>query len=92
MRPLFFITIFTTVEFKKLLFMKLTSEIINILNAGGSVKINYKSKLTSELINIAMAASKNNVTLICTNAGCKLTSELINIAAAGKGHVVFELD
>ncbi|KDS22132.1 hypothetical protein M089_5151 [Bacteroides ovatus str. 3725 D9 iii] len=39
-----------------------------------------------------MAASKNNVTLICTNAGCKLTSELINIAAAGKGHVVFELD
>ena len=70
MRPLFFITTFTTVEFKKLLFMKLTSEIINI----------------------AMAASKNNVTLICTNAGCKLTSELINIAAAGKGHVVFELD
>ena len=39
-----------------------------------------------------MAASKNNVTLICTNAGCKLTSELISIAAAGKGHVVFELD
>lgn len=89
--PFVFITTFTTVEFKKLLFMKLTSEIINILNAGGSVKINCKSKLTSELINIAMAASKNNVTLICTNAGCKLTSELINIAA-GKGHVVFELD
>jgi hypothetical protein len=39
-----------------------------------------------------MAVSKNNVTLICTNAGCKLTSELISIAAAGKGHVVFELD
>ena len=35
MRPLFFITTFTTVEFKKLLSMKLTSEIINILNAGG---------------------------------------------------------
>ena len=47
MRPLFFITTFTTVEFKKLLFMKLTSEIINILNAGGSVKINCKSKRTN---------------------------------------------
>ena len=43
-----------------------------------------------ELINIAMAASKNNVTLICTNAGCKLTSELINIAAAGKGQDVYK--
>lgn len=72
--------------------MKLTSEIISILNAGGSIKINCKSKLTSELINMATAASKNNVTLICTNAGSKLTSELISIASAGKGHVIFELD
>lgn len=71
--------------------MKLTSEIISIINAGGSIKIDCKSKLTSEIVCMAEAASKKGTTLICANAGGKLTSELIKIAEAGKGHVLFEL-
>nr|WP_294475440.1 hypothetical protein [uncultured Bacteroides sp.] len=71
--------------------MKLTSEIISIINAGGSIKIDCKSKLTSEIIGMAEAASKKGTTLICANAGCKLTSDLIKIAEAGKGQVILEL-
>ncbi|MEV9527817.1 hypothetical protein AAX29_00568 [Aliarcobacter thereius] len=70
--------------------MKLTSDIISIVRAGGSVVID-SSKLTSDLISIVKSASSNSE-IIIKGANKKLTSDLISISkAAGGKKVIFDL-
>ncbi len=71
--------------------MKLTSDIIKIVQTGVNVKISGK-KLTSDIIQIVKEAKKVGTNITIVDAGKKLTSDLISISKIYPEGITLELD
>lgn len=69
--------------------VRLTSDLLQIVRAGGSLNIEAKARLTSDLVQIARAAKQGGATVTFTGMSLRLTSDLVQIARAGQGHVTF---
>lgn len=68
---------------------KLQSDLLQIVAAGGGLRINIGSKLTSDVIQLAAAAKQSGATLELYGMASKLTSDLVKIASAGGNRVIF---
>jgi hypothetical protein len=67
--------------------MRLTTDLVSILRAGGSLQMDGSTKLTLDLVAMATAAADSGSTLTLHNMGKRLTADLVAIARAGKGGV-----
>ena len=70
--------------------LRTTSDLIQIVRAGGGISVDAKLRTTSDLIQIARAAQMSRVNVIFRGMSLRMTADLIQIARAGNGHVTFE--
>lgn len=68
----------------------MTSQLVEIVAAGGGIRINAQGKMKSDLMQIVSASKRKNSKITFIGMSGRLTSELVEIAAAGNGNVVFE--
>jgi len=67
-----------------------TDQLIEIVRAGGGLKINASIRKTADLMSLAQAAAAKQVSLHFTGCSLKQPEDLLAIARAGAGCVVFE--
>jgi len=70
---------------------KTTTQVVQIIAAGGGVILNAREKTTKNLAQIASTAAESGATVILRNADGKTTSQLVEIATARRGRVIFEV-
>ena len=69
---------------------KTTGDLIRIMRAGASFRLDARARAVDELIRFAAATRSGGGQLILRGMSIYNTDDLMSIATAGGGHVTFE--
>lgn len=70
--------------------LRTTSDLIQIVRAGGGITMDAGLRTTSDLIQIARAANLSGAKVVFRKMSLRTVADLIQIARAGNGNVTFE--
>jgi hypothetical protein len=65
-------------------------QIVQLVAAGGGIRVNARGKTLDQLVRIAAAASHRQAKIVIKNTSFFTCDQLVSIASAGKGCVFFD--